>query len=150
MAVSRDQLIGLLEPTVTALGYELVELEYIPRGQNQVLRVYIDTRTGVTVDDCACVSEAIEEVLDSQDPILGRYSLEVSSPGIERPLRKSEDYSRFAGERVKIRTTLPINGQRNFTGSLIGLDEGTIVLETGHGQIKIPMEQAAKVHLTVK
>ncbi|MFP4561066.1 MAG: ribosome maturation factor RimP [Thiohalorhabdus sp.] len=146
-AIGRDGLIDMLEPTVHAMGYELVELELVGGGGNRVLRLFIDAPSGVTLDDCAAVSEAVEEVLDAEDPIPGEYSLEISSPGVDRPLRKPDDYRRFAGEQVKVKTFGPINGQRSFTGTLVGLEEEQVIVETPEGRAAIPREQVAKAHL---
>lgn len=149
-AIGRDGLIEMLEPTVRTMGYELVELELAGSAGNRVVRLFIDTPTGVTLDDCEAVSHAVEEVLDAEDPIPGEYSLEISSPGVDRPLRKSEDYQRFAGETVKIKTFGPINGQRSFTGTLIGLEEGQVIVKTPEGRSAIPREQVAKAHLVAE
>lgn len=146
-ATGRDGLIDMLEPTVHAMGYELVELELVGGGGNRVLRLFIDAPSGVTLDDCAAVSEAVEEVLDAEDPIPGEYSLEISSPGVDRPLRKADDYRRFAGEQVKVKTFGPIDGQRSFTGTLVGLEEEQVIVETPEGRAAIPREQVAKAHL---
>lgn len=146
-AVAKGQLIDLLEPVVTAMGFELVELELVGVGGNRTLRLYIDAPGGVGLDDCEAVSHAVEEVLDVEDPIPERYSLEISSPGVDRPLRKPADYERFAGEKVKVKTFGPINGQKSFTGALIGLQEEQVVVETPEGRTAIPLDQVAKAHL---
>lgn len=146
-AVAKGQLIDLLEPVVTAMGFELVELELVVVGGNRTLRLYIDAPGGVGLDDCEAVSHAVEEVLDVEDPIPERYSLEISSPGVDRPLRKPADYERFAGEKVKVKTFGPINGQKSFTGALIGLQEEQVVVETPEGRTAIPLDQVAKAHL---
>ena len=146
-AAQRDQLIRLLEPVVEGMGYELVELELVGVGGSRTLRLFIDSPTGISLDDCEAVSEAIGEVLDEDDPIPDAYNLEVSSPGVDRPLRKEADYDRFAGERVKVRTFAPIEGQRNFTGTLAGLDQDSVVLDTPEGRVEIPRSQVAKAHL---
>src|SRR5579872_2158079 len=102
----RETLLKLLEPAIEALGYELVELEFPPH----LLRIYIDREGGVTVDDCEKVSRQVSAVLDVEDPIAGAYTLEVSSQGLDRPLRKEADYTRFAGGRVKLELALPKDG----------------------------------------
>ncbi|HKJ88935.1 MAG TPA: ribosome maturation factor RimP [Gammaproteobacteria bacterium] len=149
-AIGREGLIAMLEPTVSTMGYELVELELVGAGGNRVVRLFIDAPAGVTVDDCAAVSEAVETVLDAEDPIPGEYSLEISSPGVDRPLRKDEDYARFAGETVKIKTFGPVNGQRSFTGTLIGLEDGQVIVSTPEGRSAIPREEIAKAHLVAE
>jgi ribosome maturation factor RimP len=120
---------ALLEPGVRALGFELVDSELAGSGRNAVLRVYIDGPHGVTVDDCAQVSRQLSAILDVEDPFPERYVLEVSSPGLDRPLVKHEDFERFVGERVKIRLRLPLEGRRNFSGRMVGVKSDHIVLE---------------------
>jgi len=105
----RETLLKLLEPVIEALGYELVELEFPPH----LLRIYIDREGGVTVDDCEKVSRQVSSVLDVEDPIPGAYTLEVSSPGLDRPLRKEADFVRFTGEQAKLELTLPLATRRN-------------------------------------
>src|SRR4051812_30024644 len=99
----RDRLRGLLLPGVEALGFELVDAELVGGGGNPTLRVYIDNPHGITVDDCAAVSRQISAILDMEDPIAGSYTLEVSSPGLDRPLVTVEDYRKRVGETVKVK-----------------------------------------------
>jgi ribosome maturation factor RimP len=146
-AVGKNQLVELLEPVVTTMGYELVELELVGSGGNRTLRLFIDAPGGIGLDDCEAVSHSVEEVLDEADPIPEHYSLEISSPGLERPLRKAADYERFRGETVKVKTFGPINGQKSFTGPLIGLEDDQVVVETPEGRTAIPLDQVAKAHL---
>ena len=108
-----------IESAVQGLGYELVGVEYLPQGRRSLLRVYIDTPGGVTVDDCERVSHQVSGVLDVEDPIRGQYVLEVSSPGLDRPLFTAEHFQRFAGSRVRLRTSPPLDGRRNFSGLII-------------------------------
>lgn len=145
--VGKDKLVELLEPVVTAMGYELVELELVGSGGNRTLRLYIDAPNGVTLEDCEAVSHTVGKRLDAEDPIAETYSLEISSPGLERPLGKQADFDRFAGERVKVKTFVPINGQRSFTGTLVGLEDQKLVVETPEGRSAIPLDQVAKAHL---
>jgi ribosome maturation factor RimP len=148
-AGDREQLIRLLEPVVEDLGYELVELELVNE-RGWVLRLYIDAPPGITVDDCATVSDQVEAVLDEADPIAVAYHLEVSSPGVERPLRRAADFERFVGEQVAIRTYAPLDGQRRFTGVLADFSDGTAVLDTQQGRAEIPLDQVAKAHLVAE
>ena len=101
----RDQLSELLSPLVSDLSYELWELEYVSRGGSTVLRLYIDSPAGISLDDCERVSRAVSERLDSIDPIPGQYTLEVSSPGLDRVLRTAQHFARVAGERVRVEMT---------------------------------------------
>lgn len=124
----RDELIHLLEPAVSGLGYELVELEFAPAGSGGLLRLYIDAPPGITLDDCERVSRQVSAVLDAEDPIPGQYTLEVSSPGLDRVLRTREHFRRFAGSRVRLQLEVPIEGRKRFTGTLLeSLDDGIAV-----------------------
>ncbi|HEX2667259.1 MAG TPA: ribosome maturation factor RimP [Gammaproteobacteria bacterium] len=143
----RERLISLLEAPVEALGYEVVELEFHPQGGGGLLRVYIDREGGVTVDDCEKVSRQVSAVLDVEDPIPGHYTLEVSSPGLDRPLRKAADYARFAGERAKVDLALPIEGRRRFTGILKGCEGGEVSIEVDGVLHRLPLEGIAKARL---
>jgi ribosome maturation factor RimP len=126
--VLRDELFRLLDPAVNSLGYELVELEFAPAGSGGVLRLYIDAAPGITLDDCERVSRQVGAVLESEDPIAGHYTLEVSSPGLDRVLRTRAHYERFLGSRIKVQLGAPLAGRRRFTGALLEVrDEGIVV-----------------------
>ncbi len=129
-----EQLSELLTPSVEALGYELVGVEYHPNSVNALLRVYIDKADGVELDDCLAVSEQVSGVLDVEDPIPNHYTLEVSSPGLDRPLFALKDFVRFSGERAKIRLAKPIQRQRNFKGTIVAVDDEVITIETDDGK----------------
>ena len=139
----RETLLKLLEPAIEALGYELVELEFPPH----LLRIYIDREGGVTVDDCEVVSRQVSAVLDVEDPIPGAYTLEVSSPGLDRPLRKEADYARFAGQQVKLELTLPKDGRRRFTGTLKGCKAGEVTVEVDGVEHTLPLADIGKARL---
>jgi ribosome maturation factor RimP len=143
----RETLLNMLEPAVAALGYELVELEFHPQGRGSVLRLYIDQPDGVTLDDCERVSRQVSALLDVEDPIPGAYSLEVSSPGLDRPLRKLSDFQRFAGQRAKLELTLPIDGRRRFTGVLAGVEGEHVLMDVDGTQFRLPYAQMGKAHL---
>ena len=130
-AANRDDLIRLLEPAIEAMGYELADLEMHLGGPGSVLRVFIDSQDGVNVDDCAAVSHQVSGLLDVDDPIPGEYSLEVSSPGLDRRLTKPEHFDRFAGSRVKVRLNSKIDGRRRFKGRLMKRDGKLIVVREG-------------------
>lgn len=138
----------LLEPAVTALGCELVGIEYHPSGKHSLLRVYIDRPEGVTVDDCSAVSYQVSGLLDVEDPIPGHYTLEVSSPGLDRPLFGARDFERFAGREVKIRTRFPVAGQRNFRGLLQGMQGQQVVVDEQDGRrVELPLDQIEQARL---
>ena len=119
----------LLEPGVNALGFELVDVELAGGQHHATLRVYIDGPRGVNVDDCAAVSRQLSALLDVEDPLPGSYSLEVSSPGLDRPLVKPEDFKRFIGEAVKVKMHQPILGRKNFSGRLVEVAADHVVVE---------------------
>ena len=143
----RETLLSLLEAPVQALGYELVELEFHPQGRGGLLRVYIDREGGVTVDDCEKVSRQVSAVLDVEDPIPGAYTLEVSSPGLDRPLRREADFVRFAGERAKLELLLPKDGRKRYTGTLKGCEAGEVSIEVDGVVHKLPLGDIAKARL---
>ena len=124
----KEQLIELLEPPLEALGYELVDLES-RTGQDGLLRVFIDSESGIDLDDCERVSHQISAVLDVEDPMPGRYALEISSPGLDRPLRTREHFESHRDEIVKVKLDRVREGRRNFKGRLVSVTEDEIVIE---------------------
>lgn len=118
----------LLEPIVTDLGFELVDVEYVKEGGTWYLRAYIDKPGGITVDDCEAVSRKFSDILDEKDYIPDSYVFEVSSPGLGRPLKKEKDFKRSLGEEVEIRTYRAIDRQKEFTGILKAYDENTVTI----------------------
>jgi ribosome maturation factor RimP len=143
----RDQLRELLAPVVAGLGYQLWELEYQPRSGGGLLRLYIDAEQGITLDDCERVSHVVSETLDAADPIPSHYTLEVSSPGLDRVLRTREHFARFAGERVKLEMMQPIEGRKRFAGRLLGVGERDITLELESGRISLPIDDIHRARL---
>lgn len=119
----------MLEPAVNVMGCELVGIEFIPQGRRSLLRIYIDKEDGVTIDDCSDVSHQVSGVLEVEDLIREQYTLEVSSPGLDRPLFKLEDFDRFSGRQVKLRLRLMVGGRRNFTGRILGVEGESVRLE---------------------
>ncbi|MCD5405514.1 MAG: ribosome maturation factor RimP [Desulfotomaculum sp.] len=140
----------LAQPIAIAIGLEIVDVEYVKEGSKWYLRVFIDKPGGVSLDDCQELSTALSDILDAQDLISHSYMLEVSSPGIERPLKKPEDYKRFIGKKVLIRTYTPLDGRKKFTGQLLGFDNGEIQLEVDNKRILIPLEKVSKANLSVE
>jgi len=130
-----------------ASGLELVDVEYVKEPSGYYLRVFIDKETGVTLDDCQLVSEALSDRLDEIDPIPGSYSLEVSSPGLDRPLKKRSDYERFCGRTVKLRTFAPIDGRKNWKGALLGLDGDDVRVEVDGEEYVVPLKMIARANL---
>jgi len=146
MAVS-DQIEQLIELPIESLGYELVGIEYIKNGTNTVLRIYIDAEQGIGIEDCERVSHQVSGILEVEDPISSAYSLEVSSPGFDRPLFKARDFERFAGSEVKISMKLPVQGRRNFKGILQGFDDGEILIVVDGEEYGLPLTKLAKARL---
>jgi ribosome maturation factor RimP len=137
----------LIEPILDPEGLELVELEFKREGSRLILRLYIDSPSGVTLDDCQAVSRQVGALLDIKDPIKRPYVLEVSSPGINRVLRKDKDFIRFAGSPVRIKTRYKIDGQRNFQGTLMGMENSKIILEVEGNRIELDSEEVDKARL---
>lgn len=149
--LDHDAIGKIIERVVARESLELVHWEMVGPRNNFVLRVYIDKPGGVNHGDCEVVINQIGALLDVEDLIANHYTLEVSSPGIERGLYKKADYERFAGNRIKLKTTEPIDGQRSFRGLLLGIREDTVNLDAdGAGPIEIPYEQIAKANIEYK
>ena len=127
----------ILLPIIEEHGFELVDVEYVKEGSSWYLRAYIDKTGGITIDDCEAVSRKLSDQLDEKDYIEDAYILEVSSPGLGRPLKKEKDYKRSLGAEVEIRTYRMIEKQKEFIGILKGYDENTVTIETGDGTEKI-------------
>ncbi len=139
----------LLEPLAGTRGIELVDAVYEKEGSKWFLRIYVDKPGGIQLNDCEEISGFLGEKLDAVDLIPHQYYLEVSSPGIERPLRKPGDFIRFRGRDITLRTNVPIQGQKNFCGKLVDYVEDQVLLETKSGPIKISINLIAKAKLKV-
>jgi len=148
-----ERVTELVEPLAAALGLELAEVEYKQEGRQMVLRLFIDRDGGVTLDDCSAVSRELTEILDVEDFIQGHYNLEVSSPGLNRPLKKPSDFERFTGRLVKIRTFEPLpddagNMRKTFLSELLGFSDSIVQLKLNEGQTaSIPLGKVAKANL---
>lgn len=138
---------NLIEPVVLALGYELVGVEYLSQGRHSLLRIYIDSADGVNVHDCERVSHQVSGVLDVEDVIHGQYTLEVSSPGLDRPLFTKEHFQRFIGSEVNIRLSIAQQGRKNFKGILRGIDDTTVFLQMDDQEISLPFSAIEKANL---
>jgi len=138
---------SLAEVLCDSEGIELVHVEFLRDRGGRVLRLFIDKPTGVTLEDCATVSRELGDVLDVHLPDIGRYHLEVSSPGPNRPLSRAEDFERFRGHTAKIRTLYPMDGQRHFSGVLAGISGRAVCLVNGQTTVTIPLEDISKAHL---
>ncbi len=148
MAQANERLYSIITPAVEALGVELLGIEYLSQGQHSVLRIYIDSEAGITVDNCADVSHQVSAVLDVEDPIRGEYTLEVSSPGADRPLFTAEHYRQVVGEQISVRLHAPQDGPRKFKGELISIDEdGRITIEVDGIDYTLPLADVDKANL---
>ena len=142
-----DRLIARYEPILKDTGYELVEVEFVPGKGGGTLRFYIDGPDGIDVDDCAKASHAISEVLDVEDPIQGEYSLEVSSPGLDRVLRTPEHFARFVDNRVKIELQVPRDGRKRYTGMLRRTDGESIEVDVDNFSVSIKLAEISRARL---
>ncbi|ELY1684493.1 ribosome maturation factor RimP [Pseudomonas aeruginosa] len=147
MSSKLEQLQALLAPVVEALGYECWGVEFISQGRHSVLRVYIDRPEGILIDDCEAVSRQVSGILDVEDPISGEYTLEVSSPGMDRPLFTLEQFAKHAGEQVKIRLRSPYEGRRNYQGILRGVEEQDVVVLVGDHEYLLPIDSIDKANI---
>jgi ribosome maturation factor RimP len=143
----RDDLIALLAPVVNDLNLELWELEYQARSNGGLLRLYIDSDKGITVDDCADVSHAVSELLDAADPIPGHYTLEVSSPGLDRVLRTYEHFARFCGETVRVEMKTAIGNRKRFGGRLLNVVQDEITVDVDGKPVHLPLADIHKARL---
>jgi ribosome maturation factor RimP len=141
-----QKLTELIGQVVAGLGFELVTVEGSPRGQ--ILRVFIDIARGITVDDCEAVSNQLTRVFEVENIDFGR--LEVSSPGLDRPLVKPADFERFAGADIRLRTRVPVGNQRNFAGVLKGLRDGAVVVDVEKGELLVAFDDVEKARLVPK
>ncbi len=141
------QVADLVEPIIGEMGFELVDVEYLSQYGRWVLRVYIDKEGGVTIDDCARVSREIGDLIDVKEIIAHEYVLEISSPGVNRPLKKERDFIWARGKRVKVKMVTPVNGRRNFTGYLKNFEDGTLYVEAEGTLVALPWIEVDKANL---
>ncbi len=147
MSSKLEQLQALLAPVVEALGYECWGVEFLSQGRHSLLRVYIDHANGILVEDCEKVSRQVSGVLDVEDPISSEYTLEVSSPGMDRPLFTLDQFARHVGEQVKIKLRVPYEGRRNFQGLLRGVEEQDVVILVEDHEYLLPIDSIDKANI---
>ena len=147
MATKEQQIQALLEPTVEAMGFELWGIEYQSQGKYSILRIFIDSGNGINVDDCAAVSEQAGSVLDVEEPITGEYTLEVSSPGMDRLLFKLEQYPAYVGEIVELRLRTAFEGRRKFKGVLKGIEGEDVVIHVDDHEYLLPVSAIEKARV---
>ncbi|HTV52673.1 MAG TPA: ribosome maturation factor RimP [Steroidobacteraceae bacterium] len=146
-AALRERLFALIEPLLAQLGYELVELEYVPARGRGLLRLFIDRPQGIGLDDCERASREVSALLDVEDPIPGAYTLEVSSPGDDRVLRTRAHFDRFVGSRVHVELTAPRQGRRRYTGTLHSVADEGVVLEVDRERVSVPFGEIGRARL---
>jgi ribosome maturation factor RimP len=142
----------LIEPAVTALGYELWGVQLLSQGRHSTLRIFIDKPEGINIDDCTAVSHQVSGILDVEDPIKSQYTLEVSSPGIDRPLFKLDQYQRYVGEDIALRLRTPVAGRRKFSGLLKAVEADNIIvrIEEENEEYVLPFESIDKANIVSK
>ncbi len=148
MRSAPDKLTQLVRGVVEPMGYELVGVELLSRGKGgTLLRIYIDQEDGITLDDCTAVSHQISGVLDVEDPVKENYDLEVSSPGLDRPLFYKTDFDRFAGRKVRLKLRTKLSGRRKYEGVLGGTQGDNLMLEVDGEHIDLPLDQIESARL---
>ncbi len=147
MQVDLSRIRVIVEPILGALGFELVDLRFLTEHGRRILRLFVDREGGISVGDCQRVSREIETVLEVEGVVRERYDLEVSSPGLDRPLTKEEDFRRFIGRQAFLKTREAIEGRRHYKGVLKGLEEGNVVMEIDKKDYRIPLGLVERAHL---
>lgn len=147
-----DRLIALFEPVLMNAGYELIEVEFVPGAGGGTLRIYIDLLKGdgpdgIDLDDCEAASHLVSELLDANDPFPGAYSLEVSSPGLDRVLRTPEHFARFVDNRVKVELQVPRDGRKRYTGMLRKADGESIEMDVDNFSVSIKLAEISRARL---
>ena len=141
------QLRSLIEPVVTGMGVELWGVEYLTQGRYSVLKIFIDSENGIDVDDCASVSRQVGSLLDVEEPLRGQYTLEVSSPGMDRRLFTFEQFDLMKGFQVKLKLNKPFDGKKRFTGLLVGTEDKEVVLRVGEEETLFPYEMIDRANV---
>jgi len=151
MHKATQTLVELVRGVVEPMGYELVGVEHRSQGEaGDLLRVYIDKASGVGLEDCTAVSHQLSGVLDVEDPIAGEYSLEVSSPGLDRPLFELAHFQQFAGQEAKVKLSRALDGRRNFRGLLMGVENDTVLMQVDGETYRLPFGQIDSARLVPK
>ncbi len=150
MAKFDQKLTELLRPAVEETGKELLGIEFVSAGNNSILRLFIDHENGIDVDDCAEVSRQVGAILDVEDPISSEYNLEVSSPGIDRPLFELAHFEAVKGETVNIKLAMPVNGRRKFKGLLVAIEGNQLVVQVDGVDYELMINNVDKANLVAK
>ena len=150
MAKFEQKLTDMLRPAVEETGKELLGVEFISAGNNSVLRLFVDHENGINVDDCAEVSRQVSAILDVEDPISSEYNLEVSSPGVDRPLFELSHFQSVIGETVNVKLSMPLNGRRKFKGILTAIENDTLIVEVDSIDYELVMNNVDKANLVAR
>ena len=150
MAKFEQKLTDMLRPAVEETGKELLGVEFISAGNNSVLRLFIDHENGINVDDCAEVSRQVGAILDVEDPISSEYNLEVSSPGINKPLFEMSHFKAVVGEIVNVKLSMPLNGRRKFKGTLVAIEDNTLIVDVDGIDYELSLSNVDKANLVAQ
>ncbi|MGB1197467.1 MAG: ribosome maturation factor RimP [Thalassotalea sp.] len=150
MAKFEHKLTDMLRPAVEEVGKELLGIEYVSAGNNSILRIFIDHENGIDVDDCAEVSRQVGAILDVEDPISSEYSLEVSSPGLDRPLFDLPHFQEVIGETINVKISMPLNGRRKFKGTLVAIENDTLIVTVDGEDYELIFSNIDKANLVPK
>jgi ribosome maturation factor RimP len=143
----KNEIQQLIEPVVVGSGYQLWACEFIPQGKHSLLRVYIDKEGGIGLSDCEYISKQISALLDVEDPIKTNYSLEISSPGIPRPLFCQAHYQQYLGHAVEVKSHKVLHGNRKFTGIIQSVNDNAVIIDVQGEQVELQFSQIVKAHL---
>ena len=150
MAKFEQKLTDMLRPAVQETGKELLGVEFISAGNNSILRLFIEHENGINVDDCAEVSRQVGAILDVEDPISSEYNLEVSSPGVDRPLFELSHFQQVIGETVNVKLSMPLNGRRKFKGLLSAIENDTLIVEVDGIDYELVINNIDKANLVAR
>ena len=137
----------MIRPVVEGLGFEFWGMEFVSQGKHSVLRVFIDSENGIMLEDCEAVSRQVSGVMDVEDPIAGEYALEVSSPGMDRPLYTLDQFERYAGHKVSLKLRMPSDGRRKFEGVLKGIEGNDVVMVVEDNEYLFPVDSIDKANV---
>ncbi len=148
----RENLQELLRPGVEALGFDLVGIDFHPREKNSLIRLYIDSTSdkGILLEDCAAVSRQVSGILEVEEPIAGRYTLEVSSPGLDRPLFEVSHFKQFLGQRSRVKMMIEVEGRKNFTGVIQAVSDSTVTLLVDEAEFELIVDDIKSARLVPK
>ncbi|GAA5140217.1 ribosome maturation factor RimP [Thalassotalea piscium] len=147
MAKFEHKLTDMLRPAVEEVGKELLGVEFISAGKHSILRIFIDHENGINVDDCAEVSRQVGAILDVEDPISTEYSLEISSPGLDRPLFDLPHFQEVVGETINVKVSMPLNGRRKFKGKLVSIENDTLIIKVDGEEYELVFSNIDKANL---